>query len=200
MREHICGERFWSQRSRTRLRLHERRGAPYVPVARLLEVQDETIGATLKKYERDQELGEVVNELTELYFKQYPRSFDAPWPSTEHRDHDVLLRAGRRACPAGAGGACASGRVHLLRFERLLGCDATALEKLLAFAGLEASAAALGGRAECAFAALRREGGRAGGFARRVEERTSVTAAVAYADRPASKRAAWEMVKDVAGA
>ncbi len=60
---------------------------------RLLEVQDETIGATLKKYELDQELGEVVNELTEAYFKEYPRSFDAEWPSNEHRDHDVLLRA-----------------------------------------------------------------------------------------------------------
>jgi len=62
-------------------------------LARLLEVQDETIGATLKKYALDQELGEVVNELTEGFFKQYPRSYDAPWPSEEHKVHDQKLRA-----------------------------------------------------------------------------------------------------------
>jgi len=62
-------------------------------LARLLEVQDESIGATLKKYELDQELGEQINELAEMYFRTYPRSFDADWPSSEHRENDVLLRA-----------------------------------------------------------------------------------------------------------
>jgi hypothetical protein len=62
-------------------------------LARLLEAQDEGIGATLKKYALDQELGEVVNELTEAYFKQYPRGFDDPWPCEEHKVHDQKLRA-----------------------------------------------------------------------------------------------------------
>ena len=62
-------------------------------LSRLLEVADENIGATLKKYERDQELGEFVNELTEAFFQRYPRDFDSPWPSEEHREHDVKLRA-----------------------------------------------------------------------------------------------------------
>jgi len=62
-------------------------------LAKLLEVQDENIGATLKKFALDQELGEQVNELTEAYFRQYPRSFDDPWPSPEHMVHDQQLRA-----------------------------------------------------------------------------------------------------------
>jgi len=62
-------------------------------LARLLEVQDETIGATLKKYQLDQELGEQINELTEAFFREYPRSFDAEWPSNEHREKDLQLRA-----------------------------------------------------------------------------------------------------------
>ena len=61
-------------------------------LAKLLEVQDESIGATLKRYALDQELGEVVNELTEAYFRQHPRSYDEPWPSKEHYVHDVQLR------------------------------------------------------------------------------------------------------------
>ena len=32
----------------------------------------------------DQELGEMVNELTEAYFQRSPRSFDEAWPSEEH--------------------------------------------------------------------------------------------------------------------
>ena len=38
------------------------------------------------RYERDQELGDMVNELTEAFFQRYPRSFDDPWPSVEHKD------------------------------------------------------------------------------------------------------------------
>ena len=60
---------------------------------RLLEVQDEGIGATLKKYALDQELGEAVNELTEAYFKQHPRGFDCEWPSEQFRTQDLRLRA-----------------------------------------------------------------------------------------------------------
>ena len=62
-------------------------------LARLLEVQDEGIGATLKKYALDQELGEAVNELTEAYFKQHPRGFDCEWPSEQFRTQDLRLRA-----------------------------------------------------------------------------------------------------------
>ena len=60
---------------------------------RLLEVQDESIGGTLKKYALDQELGEQVNELTESYFKQHPRAFDAKWPCEQHKVNDQKLRA-----------------------------------------------------------------------------------------------------------
>ena len=35
----------------------------------------------------------MVNELTEAYFKQYPRGFDDPWPCEEHKVHDQKLRA-----------------------------------------------------------------------------------------------------------
>ena len=62
-------------------------------LARLLQVADENIGAALKKYELDQELGETINELSEIYFSKYPRSFDAPWPSPDHLQHDMQLRA-----------------------------------------------------------------------------------------------------------
>ena len=66
---------------------------PEERLARLLQVQDETIGATLKKYERDQELGENVNELAEAYFRLHPRAYDEPWPSVRHRTSDLQLRA-----------------------------------------------------------------------------------------------------------
>ena len=62
-------------------------------LSRLLEIADESIGATLKRYELDQELGEMVNELTEAFFQRYPRSFDEPWPSEEHGEQDKRLRA-----------------------------------------------------------------------------------------------------------
>jgi len=65
---------------------------PEERLTRLLEVQDESIGATLRKYALDQELGEVVNELTEAYFKRHPRSFDGEWPSHEHGAADKQLR------------------------------------------------------------------------------------------------------------
>jgi len=66
--------------------------SPDQRLARLLEVADENIGSTLKKYERDQELGEMVNELTEAFFQRHPRGFDEAWPSAEHRVADVKLR------------------------------------------------------------------------------------------------------------
>ena len=53
-------------------------------LSRLLEIADESIGATLKRYELDQELGEMVNELTEAFFQRYPRSFDEPWLGKPH--------------------------------------------------------------------------------------------------------------------
>jgi len=65
---------------------------PEQRLSRLLEVADENIGATLKKYERDQELGEMVNELTEAYFQRYPRGFDEAWPSQTHWVEDIKLR------------------------------------------------------------------------------------------------------------
>jgi hypothetical protein len=67
--------------------------SPEERLARLLQVQDEAIGATLKKYERDQELGESVNELAEAFFKRHPRPYDEAWPSPRHRTADLQLRA-----------------------------------------------------------------------------------------------------------
>ena len=58
----------------------------------LAQVQDESIGATLQRYANDQELGDQINYLTEAYFQQHPRSYDAAWPSYEHRASDVQLR------------------------------------------------------------------------------------------------------------
>jgi hypothetical protein len=62
-------------------------------LARLLEVADEDIGARLKMFEDEQKVGEKLNELTERFFAAHPRDFDAPWPSKEHREHDLKLRA-----------------------------------------------------------------------------------------------------------
>ena len=45
----------------------------------------------------------MVNELTEAYFQRYPRSFDAAWPSTEHRTNDLQLRALFEQLQASAG-------------------------------------------------------------------------------------------------
>ena len=79
----------------------------------LLDVADEGIGGKLKDFEGEQAThpnpspspspialaltgargpvgeqatGEKLNEVTEKYFKQYPRDFDAPWPSEEPKD------------------------------------------------------------------------------------------------------------------
>ncbi len=37
--------------------------------------------------------GEKLNELTEEFFRRFPRDFDAEWPSEAHRAHDLKLRA-----------------------------------------------------------------------------------------------------------
>ena len=58
----------------------------------LLDVADEGIGDKLKEYEQEQAGGEKLNELTELFYKAYPRKFDSPWPSVEHRQQDAKLR------------------------------------------------------------------------------------------------------------
>ena len=61
---------------------------------RLLEVQDEGIDATLKKYKDNQQLGQQINELIEGFFNKYPRSFDDAWPSqSADVEKDKKLRA-----------------------------------------------------------------------------------------------------------
>ena len=58
----------------------------------MLDVADDGIGEKLKAYEGEQATGEKLNELTEKYYKQNPRSFDAPWPHPDHMESDGLLR------------------------------------------------------------------------------------------------------------
>lgn len=45
------------------------------------------------RYALDQELGEQVNELTEGYFRQHPRTYEDAWPSDRYREDDLKLRA-----------------------------------------------------------------------------------------------------------
>ena len=47
----------------------------------LLDAADEGIGDALKQFEKEQAIGERLNEVTEKYFEAHPRPFDAPWPS-----------------------------------------------------------------------------------------------------------------------
>ena len=61
-------------------------------VEALLEISDEGIGERLKTFELEQAQGEKLNELTEKYYKKYPREFDAPWPCVEHAKTDAVLR------------------------------------------------------------------------------------------------------------
>eukprot|EP00966_Prymnesium_polylepis_P267368 6176800-Prymnesium_polylepis.1 len=61
-------------------------------VGLLLEVADEGIGERLKEFELEQAIGEKLNQLTEKYYKRYPRDFDELWPSEKHYKTDVVLR------------------------------------------------------------------------------------------------------------
>ena len=58
----------------------------------LLDISDEGIGEKLKGFELEQAQGEKLNELTEKYYKRYPRGFDDPWPCKEHAKTDSVLR------------------------------------------------------------------------------------------------------------
>ena len=58
----------------------------------LLDVADEGIGERLKKFEGEQATGEKLNELTELYYKEHPRSFDDVWPQQQYLETDGKLR------------------------------------------------------------------------------------------------------------
>ena len=53
---------------------------------------DEGIGERLKKFEGEQATGEKLNELTELYYKEHPRSFDDVWPQEKYLPTDSKLR------------------------------------------------------------------------------------------------------------
>ena len=57
----------------------------------LLDAADEGIGDALKQFEKEQTIGERLNEVTEKYFEAHPRPFDAPWPSQARTPH--LARA-----------------------------------------------------------------------------------------------------------
>jgi len=58
----------------------------------LLDHADEHIGDRLREFSGEQATGEKLNELTEIYYKQYPRGFDEPWPQPDNRETDRLLR------------------------------------------------------------------------------------------------------------
>ena len=52
----------------------------------LLDCADEGIGDKLVAFASEQAVGEKLNELAEKYYRQHPRSFDAPWPSELESD------------------------------------------------------------------------------------------------------------------
>ena len=58
----------------------------------LLELADEGIGERLKAFEVEQAQGEKLNELTEKYYKKFPRGFDDPWPNEQYSQTDGTLR------------------------------------------------------------------------------------------------------------
>ena len=58
----------------------------------MLDMADEGIGERLKEFGTEQASGEALNELTEKYYKRYPRSFDDPWPLPAHEATDAKLR------------------------------------------------------------------------------------------------------------
>ena len=45
-----------------------------------------------KAFELEQAQGEKLNELTERYYKRYPRGFDDPWPCPQYQETDTVLR------------------------------------------------------------------------------------------------------------
>ena len=61
-------------------------------VEALLDVADDGIGAKIKEFEAEQARGEKLNEITELYYKEHPRSFDDPWPQDKYLETDAKLR------------------------------------------------------------------------------------------------------------
>jgi len=61
-------------------------------IEELLGVADSGIGQQLANYKTEQESGEKLNELTELYYVKNPRKFDDDWPSQSTNATDLLLR------------------------------------------------------------------------------------------------------------
>uniref|UniRef100_A0A7S4MKF6 Uncharacterized protein n=1 Tax=Prymnesium polylepis TaxID=72548 RepID=A0A7S4MKF6_9EUKA len=61
-------------------------------VEMLLELADDGIGDKLTEFGTEQACGEKLNELTEKYYKKYPRAFEEPWPLQKYYDTDVVLR------------------------------------------------------------------------------------------------------------
>ena len=61
-------------------------------IEELLDVADDGIGERLKQFEGEQAIGEKLNELTEKYYKQYPRKWEDPWPLPANRKTDAVLR------------------------------------------------------------------------------------------------------------
>ena len=53
-------------------------------------MSDENIGERLKQFEGEQAIGEKLNELTEIYYKQFPRSFDDDWPQSKYKSDETL--------------------------------------------------------------------------------------------------------------
>jgi hypothetical protein len=52
----------------------------------MLDVADSGIGDQLSKYAVAQQQGEVLNQVSEKYFKRFPRDLDDEWPSSEPMD------------------------------------------------------------------------------------------------------------------
>jgi len=75
---------------------HEKRGSVTAAMTEdakieaLLEIADDGIGDRLKAFEREQGIGEKLNELTEKYYRAHPRAFTDAWPDEKYADDTVL--------------------------------------------------------------------------------------------------------------
>ena len=61
-------------------------------VEMLLDVADEGNGDKIKEFEGEQATGMLLNELTELYYKDHPRKFEDEWPQQKYLETDNQLR------------------------------------------------------------------------------------------------------------
>ena len=62
-------------------------------IAQLLDLADDGIGERLATFEREQNIGYKLNELTERYYASRPREFEDDWPNERFAEEDPKLRA-----------------------------------------------------------------------------------------------------------